>query len=57
MIAMTAVRLLELKLDGKSSFKVIMEEMHDRDCVLTWHQRVRKPELGLETQPNFRLRP
>jgi len=49
MIAMTALRLLELKLGDKYTSKVIMEEMHDLDCVLTWHQGSRKPELGLET--------
>lgn len=48
MIALTALRLLEIKLDDKYTSKVIMEEMHDLDCVLSWPQGARKPELGLE---------
>ena len=49
MMAMTALRLLELKLGDKYTSKVIMEEMHDLDCILTWHKDTMKPELGLET--------
>ena len=53
MIALTALRLLELKFDNKYTSKVIMEEMHDFDCVLTWHQGAKAPELGLETPNEF----
>ena len=49
MMAMTALRLLELKLGDKYTSKVIMEEMHDLDCILTWHKDAKKPELGLES--------
>ncbi len=48
MIAMTALRLLELKLGDKYTSKVIMEEMHALNCVLTWAHGAQKPELGLE---------
>ncbi|MCF8029329.1 MAG: IS1634 family transposase [Desulfohalobiaceae bacterium] len=48
MIALTALRLLELKLDDKYTSKVIMEEMHSFDCVLTWPEVAKKPELMLE---------
>jgi hypothetical protein len=49
MIALTALRLLELKLGDKYTSKVIMEEMHDLDCVFTWYKDSKEPELGLET--------
>lgn len=49
MIALTALRLLELKLDNKYTSKVIMEEMHSLDCVLSWRKGAKEPELGLET--------
>ena len=49
MIALTALRLLELKLNDKYTSKVIMEEMHSLDCVLSWRQGTKEPELGLET--------
>ena len=48
MMALTALRLLELKLDDKYTSKVIMEEMRNLNCVLTWPQGARKPELSLE---------
>ena len=48
MIAMTALRLLEIKLGDKYTSRVIMEEMHALNCVLTWAQGAQKPELGLE---------
>ena len=49
MMAMTALRLLELKLGDKYTSKVIMEEMDDLNCILTWHKNATKPEIGLET--------
>jgi len=48
-MALTALRLIELKLNDKYTSKVIMEEMHDLDCVLTWPKGARKPEVRLET--------
>jgi hypothetical protein len=51
MIALTTLRLLELKLNDKYTSKVIMEEMHNLDCILTWPQGAKKPELSLEN-PN-----
>jgi len=48
MIAMTALRLLELKLGDKYTSRIIMEEMHALNCVLTWAQGAQKPVLGLE---------
>jgi len=43
MIDMTALRLLELKLGDKYTSRVIMEEMHALNCVLTWAHRAQKP--------------
>lgn len=51
MIALTALRLLELKLGDKYTSKTIMEEMHNLDCVLIWKSGAGKPELNLE-EPN-----
>ena len=51
MFALTALRLLELKLGDKYTSKKIIEEMHNFDCVLSWQPGARKPELTLE-EPN-----
>lgn len=53
MMALTALRLLELKLNDKYTSKVIMEEMHNLDSILTWPQGIKQPELSLETPTDF----
>jgi len=53
MIALTALHLLELKLDDKYTSRVIMEELHNLDCTHTWPQGARKPELSLEDPTEF----
>jgi transposase len=53
MFALTALRLLELKLGDKYTSRAIMEEMHSLDCVLSWQPGVRKPELILEEPTAF----
>jgi transposase len=55
MIAMTALRLLELKLNDKYTSNVVMEEMHKLASVLTWHQGTKKPELGLEEPTDLQI--
>lgn len=55
MIAMTALRLLELKLNDKYTSSVVMEEMHKLASVLTWHQGAKKPELGLEEPTDLQV--
>lgn len=50
-IALASIRLLELKVGGGHSAKTIMEEMHNLDCVLSWRNGAKKPEMNIE-EPN-----
>jgi len=56
MIAMTALRLLEIKLHDKYTSKVVMEEMHTLASVITRHQGTKKPELGLEEPVDLQIK-
>lgn len=47
-IALAAIRVLELKVGGSHSAKTIMEEMHNLDCVLSWRNGAKKPETHIE---------
>ena len=50
-IALAALRVLELKVGGGHSAKTIMQEMHHLDCVLSWHNGAKKPQTHIE-EPN-----
>lgn len=50
-IALTCLRLLELKLDGQHSAKTIMEEMSHLNSVLSWRKGAPTPEFQIE-DPN-----
>jgi len=50
-IALACLRLLELKVGGAHSARTIMEEMHNLDCVLSWRNGAREPQLQIE-EPN-----
>ncbi|MFP3869351.1 MAG: IS1634 family transposase [Syntrophobacteria bacterium] len=47
-IALSCLRLLELKVGGGHNAKTIMEEMQHLDCVLSWRNGARKPEMQIE---------
>jgi transposase len=47
-IALSCLRLLELKVGGGHSAKTIMEEMQHLNCVLSWRNSARKPEIQIE---------
>lgn len=51
MIALTALRLLEIKTGDKYTSKVIMEEMNNLNCVLAWYKGAKQPEVLIE-EPN-----
>jgi transposase len=50
-IALSCLRLLELKVGGGLSARTIMEEMHNLDCVLSWRNEAKLPEVQIE-EPN-----
>jgi len=50
-IALSCLRLLELKVPGGYSAKTLMEEMNHLNCVLCWPKDTRKPQVLIE-QPN-----
>jgi transposase len=47
-IALSCLRLLELKVGGGHSAKTIMEKMQHLNCVLSWRNSARKPEIQIE---------
>ena len=50
-IALSCLRLLELKVGGDLSARTIMEEMHNLDCVLSWRNGAKLPKVQIE-EPN-----
>ena len=50
-IALSCLKLLELKVGENHSAKTLMEEMQHLNCVLSWPRDARKPQLYIE-QPN-----
>jgi transposase len=50
-IALSCLRLLELKVGGNYSAKTLMEEMQHLNCVLSWRKGAKMPEVYIE-QPN-----
>lgn len=50
-IALSCLRLLELKVGGAHSAQTIMEEMHSLDCVLSWRKEAKMPQVQIE-EPN-----
>ena len=47
-IALSCLRLLELKLGGDFSSRTIIEEMQNLDSVLIWHKGSKKPRVQIE---------
>ncbi len=47
-IALSCLRLLELKVGGVHSAQTIMEEMHSLDCVLSWRKEGKMPQVQIE---------
>lgn len=47
-IALAALRLLEIKMGDKYTAKAIMEQMQELDCVLSWQHKAKKPMVQLE---------
>jgi len=50
-IALCGLRLLELKVAGGHSAKTMMEEMHTLNCVLSWENGAKLPQVQIE-EPN-----
>ncbi|SHJ06237.1 hypothetical protein SAMN02745216_03634, partial [Desulfatibacillum alkenivorans DSM 16219] len=51
LLALTCLRLLEIKVKGKYSGGTIMEEMQNLNCVLTWNKGEKSPKVRIE-DPN-----
>jgi len=51
LIALSALKLLEILVEGRLSAKTIIEEMRSLNLVLTWHKGQKKPQLHIE-DPN-----
>ena len=47
-IALSCLRLLELKVGGGHSARTIIEEMHSLDCVLSWRKEAKIPQMQIE---------
>ena len=51
LLALTCLRLLEIKVNGKYSGRTIMEEMQNLNCVITWTKGDKSPKVQIE-DPN-----
>jgi transposase len=51
LIALSVLRLLEIRVGGQLSAQTIMEEMRSLNLVLTWHKGQKKPQAHIE-DPN-----
>ena len=47
-IALASLRLLEIKTGDKYTAKIMVEQMQELDCVLSWQRKAKKPVVYIE---------